>query len=141
MVSQLLLPLPLVKPIAHIFTHLAMLLMLLHNIVPHQHHGEDKDEEHCLAETSHEDDSLFDLLGDIFHTDLGDDHLENLRNAEGDLPVFISPAILAEAQKRLEQPLVISSVDDYRQPEDLALPDFLTPTLRPLRGPPSGIQA
>lgn len=117
-----------------------MLILLLHNVVPHQHHGESTAEEHCLAENSHDEDSLLDILSNIFHADLGDDHLENLRKADGNQPSFISPAILAEAHKTLEHPLVIISVKEYRQPEDLALPDFLVITLRSLRSPPAGIQ-
>ena len=129
------------KPIAHIFISLAMLLMLLHNIVPHQHHGEAKEEEHCLAETSHKDDSLLDILGDIFHTDVGDDHLQNLRQAESTQVSLISPALLAQAKVVLEHYVFIQSPTEYRQPEDLALPDYLVVTLRSLRSPPAGIQA
>lgn len=56
---------------------LAVLIILLHSVVPHHHHSEALKTADCSIESADINGSLLDLLGDIFHTDLGDDHLEN----------------------------------------------------------------
>lgn len=118
-----------------------MWLLLLHNVVPHQHHDEGIAEEHCLTENSHDGDNLLELLGDIFHTDLGNDHLENLRKTESSQPSLILPTILAEVQKPIEVTVRVSSGQHYPRPENLALPEFSTDSAHPLRGPPTCVQA
>ena len=56
---------------------LAVLIILLHSVVPHHHHSEAVSATSCTLVNSESDENLLDLLGEIFHTDLGDDHLEN----------------------------------------------------------------
>lgn len=57
--------------------HLAVLIVLLHSFVPHHHHQESAGTAECIALEKEQSHDLLDLLADVFHTDLGDDHLEN----------------------------------------------------------------
>lgn len=57
---------------------MAVLIVLLHSIVPHHHHNRAEQASQCnLTEPANET-GLINLLGDLFHVDLGADHLENL---------------------------------------------------------------
>ena len=55
--------------------------MLLHSILPHAHHDEMSHPEHS---TSHQEaDNLIDYLELIFHTDVGEGHLEHFETGQG----------------------------------------------------------
>lgn len=54
-------------------------LLLLHAFIPHEHHSELDEIEHI--QQHQQADGLFDLLQLVFHTDLGDEHLENFKTA------------------------------------------------------------
>ena len=56
---------------------LAVLIVLLHSVVPHHHHQESSNAVDCMSLERAQSPGFIDLLEDLFHTDLGDDHLEN----------------------------------------------------------------
>lgn len=62
------------KLTANIGFFLATILLMLHSVLPHQHHDELSQEEH-LAQNE-EARTWLDYLKLAFHTDLGDSHLE-----------------------------------------------------------------
>jgi len=53
----------------------------LHSVLPHQHHDDLNDSEHKEAHA--EADDLIDYLKLVFHTDLGDGHMENFDQGKG----------------------------------------------------------
>jgi hypothetical protein len=64
------------KSIKYTVLYVATIILLLHNILPHQHHGEMNVLEH---ERQHESSNILDILCSIFHLDLGDHlHLKNI---------------------------------------------------------------
>ncbi|MBR9920768.1 MAG: hypothetical protein GYB31_08005 [Bacteroidetes bacterium] len=72
-----------IKKAGHILFFLAGLLLVLHNITPHFHHGE-------LSEAMHEEDhkdadTLLDWIRLGFHNDLGEGHLEWFTQTDADL--------------------------------------------------------
>lgn len=62
------------KSVRNIVFLIAGLVILMHNITPHLHHGELSDQEHIRAHC--EADDLFDWVSLGFHNDLGGGHLE-----------------------------------------------------------------
>ncbi len=62
---------------------LAVLIVLLHSFVPHHHHEQASATTECISIQQEQHSDLMDILGDLFHTDLGADHLENLQTSPG----------------------------------------------------------
>ena len=56
----------------------AALIMLLHALVPHQHHAGNSLKT-TVSSCQHSENTLLGFLGKVFHTDLGDEHLENYK--------------------------------------------------------------
>ncbi len=54
--------------------------MFLHNTIPHEHHGDISDEQHVRVHQ--EADSLFDWFGLMFHSDMGESHLEYFESVD-----------------------------------------------------------
>ena len=54
-------------------------LLLLHSLIPHEHHSELDEIAHI--EQHQEADDLFDFLKLVFHLDFGGEHLENFKTA------------------------------------------------------------
>lgn len=63
--------------------HLAVLIVLLHSFVPHHHHEQASATTECISIKQEQHSDIMDLLGNLFHTDLGADHLENLQTSPG----------------------------------------------------------
>ena len=60
----------------------ATVLLLLHNLTPHQHHGEMTAAEDLRE---HQSSNFLDILRTIFHNDMGEQHhLENIKLVETD---------------------------------------------------------
>jgi desulfoferrodoxin (superoxide reductase-like protein) len=60
----------------------AAVLLLLHNLTPHQHHGEMTAAEH---QREHRSNDFLDILRTIFHNDMGEQHhLENIKLVENE---------------------------------------------------------
>ncbi|MDZ7845670.1 MAG: hypothetical protein U5L96_02190 [Owenweeksia sp.] len=119
---------------------LALSLMMLHNIVPHQHHSDLDTDQHCLA-SDHQQDDLLDLLSDLFHVDLGGDHLENLRGGESTKVFTGITAILVDDAPVIAEPRLLLDEKPAVTAHNLPLPKRISITLRSLRSPPFTIQA
>lgn len=107
-----------------------------HNLVPHQHHLSQADQEQCFSQKD-QPQSWLEILSSIFHPDLGADHLEDLRQSEKNN--FNLNAYLLSSEADFSFPLVLirQLTSQYTRPLDLALPDYLVTTLRSLRSPPA----
>ena len=71
-------PTVLYKVLRYCVLNIASFILLLHSFVPHQHHIQDSlitSIEIC----SHSENSLLGFLGEVFHMDLGSEHLENFK--------------------------------------------------------------
>ncbi len=92
------------KSIKNIALYVATIVLLLHNILPHQHHGEMNAIEH---ERQHESSDILDILCSIFHLDLGDHlHLENIllaQNNEQQIEKIIVADVVSENDKPTNQ--------------------------------------
>lgn len=75
----------------HILLHTAVLIMLLHSIVPHEHHDELLEQDTVVLYSSNE--CIFDWLQFVFHDDLGAGHLENFVQGEAPNLVKVSSTI------------------------------------------------
>ena len=101
---------------------IAVLIILLHSFVPHHHHLETAAVTQCISNEHSQHTDLLDRLGDLFHTDLGADHLENLQTSPGQqinlepawdfapIPAFLSslPALGFERSACFETTLILS---------------------------------
>lgn len=61
--------------------NLAGLIVLLHGLVPHQHHNELSYDQDAVQHASAND--LQDYLELVFHIDMGDGHLDHFENVDG----------------------------------------------------------
>jgi hypothetical protein len=68
-----------VKYVRIIALSVSVFVIILHSLIPHQHHCELDHVEHL--EQHQKADDLFDLLQLFFHIDLGGDHLNNYETA------------------------------------------------------------
>lgn len=126
--------------VRHMMMHLAVLIVLLHSFVPHHHHQETTAAADCISIDQDQHPNLVDLLGDLFHTDLGADHLENLQTSSGlqvslelsqelqAIPPFISKLSVADFQ-------VIYFIDTLFELSDNPITGFSIP-----RAPPHRVQ-
>lgn len=74
-----------IKALKNILLILAAIIVLFHNIMPHEHHSQMDDAEDSIEHK--EANSLLDYLQLAFHFDTGVDHLENFKTASA---VFLS---------------------------------------------------
>ncbi len=122
---------------------LAVLIVLLHNAIPHHHHSEPTNAAICTVENPHSDEGLLDILGDIFHTDLGGDHLENW--VQSGQPILVDPDIDKSAEPWFIGDIKrsafsrASSAPVLRDTAPITLEAFVFK--QPQRGPPSYISA
>ena len=119
---------------------LALLIILTHSIVPH-HHAEGGTAAVCIAQASSTESDLLDRLGEVFHLDLGADHLENWVNSNGleiVLPYFDAQPAIVEVI-----PLLVEVYVALKWPNGPPLPDLTSVSILSSlshRGPPLNIR-
>ena len=69
-----------VKKLRIIALYFSGAILLLHSVVPHQHHDEVDSAAHYLEHQQAE--GILDLLGTAFHLNLGSDHLESFKKSD-----------------------------------------------------------
>lgn len=109
--------------------------MLLHTLVPHEHHDEMDAGSHA---TEHEEtDTLLGWIKTIFHHDVGENHLENFDSPEDgldlDLQINIASAILILTTSDSAQDNPCDQIDNSLIE---APPPKRFLTVKGLRGPP-----
>lgn len=121
---------------------LAVLIVLLHSFVPHHHHEESASAVDCISLEQEQSQDFLGLLEDLFHTDLGDDHLENWVKSNSQTLSFVSfdldiCAITAPSTPTYvyARRLMPASSSPEGRPRQGLVNDF------PQRGPPSHILA
>ena len=130
---------PDIRKTGNILFAIASLVLLLHNITPHFHHGEisetQHDEEHQDAE------SLLDWLALTFHSDLGEGHMEcfsqvNHLDSDVQSQVFLIPDFLLN--EGIQQGLIKENQEDFNlciNRRDKLHPQYFYSD-SPLRAPP-----
>lgn len=119
-----------------ILLSLAGFLLLVHSVVPHHHH-EPSSVESCCHPQQSSGSSWWDDLGDLFHMDLGEDHLENLRAESGLSLAF--PTLIAISHTL---PEIFAPLPTLRSAQPFPMVDIPPPRVdfipaRVLRGPPA----
>jgi hypothetical protein len=112
----------------------------LHSLLPHQHFDELDSEEH--KEEHAQADGLIDYLQLIFHTDLGDGHMESFEDGKGfdfdvDFTINLIPVLVAHSYyPLLQNPSNHQSIVSYY---DHDIPILKKDVIAHLdfRGPPS----
>ena len=116
------------------------MIIFLHSVVPHVHHDQISDAQHEEEHLSA--DSWKDYIKLIFHTDLGDGHLEHFNSADGlDLQLITAPVVIPVCGIVIEHRLLVSSelryiVNNGFIDHDDPLPAKYFNSPSPLRGPP-----
>lgn len=124
-----------VKAFSSIALSTAILMLLLHSLVPHQHHHADE----AVAVEAERAGDWWDLLGQLFHWDLGQEHLEEFQKSNrldwcpslfdyaqlNGLFLCLSRPLLAPSQKACP---LLPPPEEYPSPPRLA---------QGLRAPPS----
>ncbi|GEM_PF-948540 len=124
--------LTLVKKMGHILIVLAAMLLLLHTLLPHEHHSELDAIEHFQAHQQAS--SIFDYLRLAFHFSPGQNHLEDYQTSGYDLSL-ISPFILINT----DQPVVLMTSETLVKNIPPYLSELRIKYLHPslsFRGPP-----
>lgn len=109
-------------------------------MLPHAHHDELSDDDHELVHQSA--DSILDYIKLIFHTDMGEGHLENFESGQGfDFDHISAVAISPIVGVVTDHVLMVSGEHSFIASEfylkDDPFPDPHNYTSFSLRGPPS----
>ncbi len=109
---------------------LAGALLLAHSIFPHAHHGEAHE---VIVQTEDEPTGIVDLLSELFHNDLGAEHLEHFQVQKNQAPSL--NAIHIEVTPPV---IVTEEFTEVEYSPFLETPPFDEPILigYGLRGPP-----
>lgn len=114
---------------------LSVVLMLLHNAVPHTHHEHQQAGEIMGCPEEEPARGILDLLREIFHFDLGDEHLEIYQHSRDMAPVMYWAA---EFQEMPALPVVEATArQPVKKPYRYSLPPPLPLAAFSLRGPPT----
>lgn len=111
------------------FFWVAGLLLFAHSIVPHIHHESETELELCHDES---DGDVLDFLAEMFHNDLGVEHLEHFQLSKSPIIIAVAtanPIILPELKAEDGESVVVWADCDWAPDEPLL------ESLR-LRGPP-----
>lgn len=109
---------------------MAGFLLLAHSVVPHMHHQSYSSLDSCEAESSSD---LLDVLANVFHNDLGVEHLEHFQVQKNQAPS------LTAIQLEVTLPVIFTEeVKEVEYSPFLETPPFDEPILigYGLRGPP-----
>jgi len=112
----------------------ATFILLLHSFVPHQHHVIAASQP-TISACVHTENSFLGFLSEVFHLDLGSDHLENFKPVhKADLALSVSIAAYIQDT----EPLLTESIDDgnYYLPVFILQSHQFSTRQTPLRGPP-----
>lgn len=72
-----------------IFLGLAVLFINVHALIPHTHDSIDQVSAQTIIQLDQDiEDDFFGLLKQVFHQDLGKDHLENFQNQDFDIKII-----------------------------------------------------
>lgn len=110
----------------------ALLLTVLHNVVPHAHHGELAAQEHDRLHRQADD--LFDWLGLVFQQDLGFSPVKATYAFDSEQSVTPSPALAPDGSPHFDPFPIGTPHHDIRGP--VAPPARQAITAHGLRGPP-----
>lgn len=122
------------KKMGFAFLFSATVLLFAHNFVPHSHYTTGTGElvtSHC----PHHEDNLLGLLASVFHLDLGNDHLENLKPATSQVVNLIAPFIVAIISFDVKF-LLEGESKNYLYPPTTSLTNPFLLSLTTHRGPP-----
>tara|TARA_B110000305_G_C19301406_1_gene569324 strand:- start:498 stop:869 length:372 start_codon:yes stop_codon:yes gene_type:complete len=121
------------KQVGHIFILIASSILLLHSFVPHHHHDELSEEQHFTEHSSAS--TAMELLGLIFHENLGEGHLENFENVEFHFD-FDSPMLLVTTYFLFTENISVTEVCYlFDKQEGIPIPLYLE--VESKRGPPT----
>ena len=119
------------KMISKVGLLLAASILMLHSLLPHEHHDEISAERHSYEQKGA--DSLLDHLLLAFHANLGENHLEEYEKSSAIVAlVFIA---VEEINYEFTSQWVIVKEEEYCQTESLSNHLLLTNQYR-FRGPP-----
>ena len=122
------------KKMSFAFLFSATAMLMAHNFVPHSHYALGTGEiitSHC----SHHEDNLLGLLASIFHLDLGNEHLENLKPTSSQTVNLIAPFLLAVISFDLKI-FIETESHNYLYPPATSLTNPFLLSLNVHRGPP-----
>ena len=106
----------------------AGILLLLHTLIPHQHHTELDDSSHYSQHQKA--DNLYEFFQLIFHQDLGEDHLEDYQT-----PAFYSaPSDCVDTH--LPQPTYVLSFSEPFPTTNASIASYQVTQYLRFRGPP-----
>lgn len=123
------------KKVSLAFLFAATAMLMAHNFVPHSHYTTGAGEivtTHC----SHHEDNLLGLLASIFHLDLGNEHLANLKPASVQALNLIAPFVLGFVSFDLTI-LTEKESNHYLYPPAAILTNPFLLSLNIHRGPPA----
>ena len=118
------------KLIRNISILLAGVILLLHTVLPHEHHSELNQEEHLAQHESAE--GLLDFIKLTFHMDQGEDHLEKY---QGSSSIFLFQALLTDELLVVFHPIDIKKSYPPSFFQESLHSRFLSSQVR-FRGPP-----
>ena len=109
---------------------LAISILMMHSVLPHQHHNQIPDERHSIEHA--EANSILDYILLAFHVNPGENHLEEFEKASSISLLFLAVEI-SECQF-IEQPVVVIQSNRV-ETDHILLQQFLSRQLS-FRGPP-----
>lgn len=119
------------KAIGQILLLASGAILMLHSLLPHDHHDELDDLQHYEQRASAE--SLVDYIKLAFHIDLGEDHLEDFQGSK-QLDFSITP--IDPVNVILPKPEILMIRDQYHE-EGAVVISRASVAAIPFRGPPS----